>query len=66
MSGHVRTRRDKIGWGLDPVVSTLSRWADESPETMRRLLTDPELQRLLLRAIDDVVGGASEQSLKSG
>ena len=56
MSGHVRSRQDRIGWGLDPVVSTLSRWADEAPEVMRRLITDPVLQRQLLGALDEVVG----------
>jgi hypothetical protein len=41
---------------LDPVVSTVSRWADENPEVMRRLLRDPVLRKQLLAAIDDVVG----------
>ncbi len=54
-------RRDRIGGRLDPVVSTLSRWADENPEVMRRLLTDPVLRQQLLDALDDVVGGGREE-----
>lgn len=41
---------------LDPVVATLSRWADEDPEAMRRLLADAELRAQLDRALRDVVG----------
>ncbi len=50
-------RRDRIGGRLDPVVSTLSRWADENPEVMGRLLTDPVLQQQFLAALDEIVGG---------
>jgi len=58
MSGHVRSRRDRIGWRLDPVASTLARWTDDAPEVMRRLLTDDVLRRQLLNALEDVVGPA--------
>lgn len=54
------SRRDRIGWRLDPVVATLSRWADESPEAMRRLLRDAELRAQLERAIADVLGEGGE------
>lgn len=60
------TRRDRILGRLDPVVSTVSRWADEDPEAMRRLLTDVELRAQLGRAIEDVVGpGQSSQDTPS-
>ena len=61
MSGPVRSRRDRIGWRLDPVVSRLSAWSDEDPVAMRKLLTDPVLQRQVLEAIDDVVGPADQE-----
>ncbi len=45
----------RIGWRVDPGISRLAGWADEDPQTMRRLLTDPELRGHLLAAIDDLV-----------
>ena len=66
MSAHGRPRRDRILGQLDPHVGTLARWADEHPEAMRRLLTDPEMQRLLLAALDDVVGPADEGEQVAG
>ena len=53
-------RRDRIYGRLDPVVSMLARWADESPEAMRRLLTEGELRAQLLAALDAVVPDAGE------
>ena len=47
-------RRIKIWGRMDPGISRLAGWADEDPETMRRLLTDPELRAQLLAAIDDL------------
>ena len=60
----------RIGWRVDPGISRLSRWADEDPQTMRRLLTDPELRTQLLAAIDDLVpeakGEEDEEGFKAG
>ena len=42
MSRQGARRRIKIWGRLDPAISRLAGWADE--ETMRRLLTDPELR----------------------
>lgn len=41
-------------------MATLARWADESPEAMRRLLTEADLQGQMLGAIADVIGPADE------
>lgn len=51
---------------LDPVVATLSRWADEDPEAMRRLLSDAALRAQLERAIVDVVGPPEAATLGVG
>ncbi len=48
-------RRIKIWGSIDPSISRLAGWSDEDPQTMRRLLTDPELRAQLLAAIDDLV-----------
>ncbi|MBX3467262.1 MAG: hypothetical protein KF878_10240 [Planctomycetes bacterium] len=49
-------RRDLIIGKLDPIVSTIARWADESPDAMRRLLTDDALRAQVVAALSDVVG----------
>ena len=57
----------RIGWRVDPGISRLAGWADEDPQTMRRLLTDPELRGQLLAAIDDLVPEAKgEEGFKAG
>jgi len=61
-SGRVERLRER----LDPTISTLAKWADENPDAMRRLLSDPALQRQLLAALDDVVGPGAEGDRASG
>ncbi len=59
--GSIPVSRHQQIWGaLDPTIATVARWADENPAVMRRLLTDPALQRQLLGALDNVVGGREE------
>ena len=57
-SSSVVSRRDALWGRLDPAIATVSRWADDDPAAMRRLLSDPELQAQLRRALDDLAPDA--------
>ncbi len=50
------TRREQIWGRLDPAITTLARWADENPDAMRRLLSEPQLRQRLGRVLEELVG----------
>jgi hypothetical protein len=51
LSHDVAERRMYIWGRLDPTIATISRWADDDPEAMQKLLSDPLLQRQVLDAL---------------
>lgn len=54
--------RDSPWGGPSERLATVSRWADEDPEAMAWLLSDPALQRLLMAALEDVAGVESKSA----
>ena len=58
-------RRDAIVGALDPVVGTISRWTDEDPAAMRRLLEDAALRSCLGAALDRLLPRSSETRLQA-
>jgi hypothetical protein len=62
LSAHARPSPPSILWRLDPVIARVAQWADEDPETMRKLLEDPELRAHLQRALDELSPGESDSS----
>ena len=49
---HESMDRHTFIWGrLDPTIATISKWADDDPTAMLRLLNDSQLQRQLLDAL---------------